>query len=64
MRNPMRNWLSSGRSWSARKSSVLSVRNDWNNLLKKGEIINENEIVLPIPGSHVVATGIGGKEIK
>lgn len=30
--------------------------------MKKGEIINENEIVLPVPGSHVVATGIGGKE--
>jgi hypothetical protein len=32
--------------------------------LKKGEIINENEIVLPVPGSHVVALGISGKEIK
>ena len=38
------------------------MRNGWNNLLKKGEIINENEIVLPVPGSHVVAAGIGGKE--
>lgn len=43
---------------------MLSVRNDWNNLLKKGEVINENEIVLPVPGSHVVAAGIGGKENK
>lgn len=40
------------------------MKNDWNNLFKKGEIINENEIVLPIPGSYVVAAGIGGKEIK
>lgn len=24
--------------------------------------INENEIVLPVSGSHVVAAGIGGKE--
>ena len=24
----------------------------------------ENEIVLPVPGSHVVAAGIGGKEKK
>lgn len=30
--------------------------------MKEGEIINENEIVLPVPGSHVVAAGIGGKE--
>lgn len=30
--------------------------------MKKGEIINENSIVLPVPGSHVVAAGIGGKE--
>lgn len=29
---------------------------------KNGEIINENEIVLPVPGGHVVAVGIGGKE--
>ena len=62
MRTLTRNCLSSGRSWSARKSSVRSVRNGWNNLLKKGEIINENEIVLPVPGSHVVAAGVGGKE--
>jgi hypothetical protein len=32
--------------------------------LKEGEIINENEIVLPVTGSHVVAAGIGGKEIR
>jgi hypothetical protein len=30
--------------------------------LKEREIINENEIVLPVPGSHVVDAGIGGKE--
>lgn len=30
--------------------------------MKEGEIINENEIVLPVFGSHVVAAGIGGKE--
>jgi hypothetical protein len=30
--------------------------------LKEGEIINENETILPVPGSHVVAAGIGGKE--
>jgi hypothetical protein len=30
--------------------------------LKEGEIINENEIVLPVPGGHVVAAGIGGKK--
>lgn len=29
---------------------------------KNGEIINENEIVLPVPSGHVVAVGIGGKE--
>jgi hypothetical protein len=32
--------------------------------LKEREIINENEIVLSVSGSHVVAAGIGGKEIK
>lgn len=30
--------------------------------MKEGEIINENEIVLPVTISHVVAAGIGGKE--
>lgn len=30
--------------------------------MKEGKIINENEIVLSVPGSHVVAAGIGGKE--
>jgi hypothetical protein len=30
--------------------------------LKEGKIINENEFVLPVPGSHVVAAGIGEKE--
>lgn len=30
--------------------------------MKEGKIINENEIVLPVSGSHVVAAGIGGKE--
>jgi hypothetical protein len=32
--------------------------------LKEGEIINENKTLLPIPGSHVVAAGVGGKEIE
>lgn len=32
--------------------------------MKEGGVINENEIVLPVSGSHVVAAGIGGKENK
>lgn len=28
----------------------------------KREIINENEIVLPVSGNHVMVAGIGGKE--
>lgn len=34
----------------------------YNKIYFRNQIINENEFVLPVPGSHVVADGIGGKE--
>ena len=41
---------------------LTNARKDWNSWWKGGEKDYENEIVLPVPGSHVVALGIGGKK--